>query len=140
MPETGKHRNLAALKVFNDYLRELLDSIKKRKRKKKRKKPPAPQRKTPLKPGPPVVWVPGSGQAEGQVLVDVGRTPGGGKGKGPCKMNGTDRFAVLQFLLCRCRQGDQSACKAAAKLQGQETADLAGRNQGSSGGGGGGGF
>ena len=139
MPDTA-HETLFAIKVLNDYLRKLLEDLKKRKKKKKRpKRPGRPPKRRGGGSGKPV-WVPGSGQAETQVLIDVGGRPQpGDKGpiKKPCKLNGTDRFSIIQYLTCKCNQGDRSACEAASKLV-KEARDAA--NAANSGGGGGGGF
>lgn len=44
-------------------------------------------------------------------------TENGGKGPGGCVRKGNDKFAQLEYLTCRCRNGDQDACRAAARLK-----------------------
>lgn len=134
MPDKA-HETLFALKVLNDYLRKLLDDLRKRKRKPKPKRPKRkPPKRRPGRAGGPV-WVPGSGQAETQVLVDVGGRPQIGDkpspGGKPCKLTGSDVFAIRSYLECKCRKGDSSACAAASRLKAKPP---------NSGGGGGGGF
>lgn len=77
---------------------------------------------------PAVIALLGSDQPGVSVEISQHRTDEGGAGE--CVQQGNDRFAILQFLTCRCKKGDKGACSAAAAMQAQ----------GGSGGGGGGGF